>query len=301
MPKRSKMSGLARRRAWTGRLFVMPFTIGFLFLFLYPALESLRYSFSNVSFSGGVFSVSWLGVDHYVFAFTRDANFPVLLADTFKNMAMQVPIILLFSLFIAMVLNQKFRGRMLARAVFFLPVIVTSGIIISLLNEDIFNQTIQTGNQQSTAIFQATGLQQMMIALRVPTTVITTLTEMVSTIFDMLWRSGVQILIFLAAMQGVPVQVYEAARIEGATGWESYWKITFPMISPLIFTCLVYTIIDTFTDYSNELMLTIQQMAFEQLRYAYACAMAWIFFVLVAIVIVVVHWAVGRYVFYTVE
>lgn len=301
MPKRSKMSGLARRRAWTGRLFVMPFTIGFLFLFLYPALESLRYSFSNVSFSGGVFSVSWLGVDHYVFAFTRDANFPVLLADTFKNMAMQVPVILLFSLFIAMVLNQKFRGRMLARAVFFLPVIVTSGIIISLLNEDIFNQTIQTGNQQSTAIFQATGLQQMMIALRVPTTVITTLTEMVSTIFDMLWRSGVQILIFLAAMQGVPVQVYEAARIEGATGWESYWKITFPMISPLIFTCLVYTIIDTFTDYSNELMLTIQQMAFEQLRYAYACAMAWIFFVLVAIVIVVVHWAVGRYVFYTVE
>ncbi len=301
MPKRSKMSGLARRRAWTGRLFVMPFTIGFLFLFLYPALESLRYSFSNVSFSGGVFSVSWLGVDHYVFAFTRDANFPVLLADTFKNMAMQVPVILLFSLFIAMVLNQKFRGRMLARAVFFLPVIVTSGIIISLLNEDIFNQTIQTGNQQSTAIFQATGLQQMMIALRVPTTVITTLTEMVSTIFDMLWRSGVQILIFLAAMQGVPAQVYEAARIEGATGWESYWKITFPMISPLIFTCLVYTIIDTFTDYSNELMLTIQQMAFEQLRYAYACAMAWIFFVLVAIVIVVVHWAVGRYVFYTVE
>lgn len=240
-------------------------------------------------------------MDHYVFAITRDANFPVLLADAFKNMALQVPIILLFSLFIAMVLNQKFRGRMLARAVFFLPVIITSGIIISLLNEDIFNQTIQTGNQQSTAIFQATGLQQMMISLRIPANVITTLTEMVSTIFDMLWRSGVQILIFLAAMQGVPVQLYEAARIEGATGWENYWKITFPMISPLIFTCLVYTIIDTFTDYSNELMLTIQQMAFEQMRYSYACAMAWIFFVLVAVVIAAVHWAVGRYVFYTVE
>ena len=301
MARSKRMSGIARRRAWTGRLFVLPFTLGFLLLFLYPSLESLRYSFSNVSFAEGVFSVSWLGVDHYVFAFTRDSQFPVLLADTFKNMALQVPVILLFSLFIAMILNQKFHGRMLARAVFFLPVIVTSGIIISLLNEDIFNQTIQTGNQQSTMIFQATGLQQMLISLRIPTTVITTLTEMVSTIFDMLWRSGVQILIFLAAMQGVPTQLYEAARIEGATGWESYWKITFPMISPLIFTCLVYTIIDTFTDYSNELMLTIQQMAFEQLRYAYACAMAWIFFVLVALVIAVVNWIVGRYVFYTVE
>lgn len=301
MARGKRMSGIARRRAWTGRLFVLPFTLGFIFLFLYPALESLRYSFSSVSFAEGVFSVSWLGIDHYVFAFTRDSQFPVLLADTFKNMALQVPVILLFSLFIAMILNQKFHGRMLARAVFFLPVIVTSGIIISLLNEDIFNQTIQTGNQQSTMIFQATGLQQMLISLRVPTTVITTLTEMVSTIFDMLWRSGVQILIFLAAMQGVPSQLYEAARIEGATGWESYWKITFPMISPLIFTCLVYTIIDTFTDYSNELMLTIQQMAFEQLRYAYACAMAWIFFVLVALVIAMVNWVVGRYVFYTVE
>ena len=301
MARSKRMSGIARRRAWTGRLFVLPFTLGFLLLFLYPSLESLRYSFSNVSFADGVFSVSWLGVDHYVFAFTRDSQFPVLLADTFKNMALQVPVILLISLFIAMILNQKFHGRMLARAVFFLPVIVTSGIIISLLNEDIFNQTIQTGNQQSTMIFQATGLQQMLISLRIPTTVITTLTEMVSTIFDMLWRSGVQILIFLAAMQGVPSQLYEAARIEGATGWESYWKITFPMISPLIFTCLVYTIIDTFTDYSNELMLTIQQMAFEQLRYAYACAMAWIFFVLVALVIAVVNWVVGRYVFYTVE
>lgn len=301
MARSKRMSGIARRRAWTGRLFVLPFTLGFIFLFLYPSLESLRYSFSNVSFAEGVFSVSWLGVDHYVFAFTRDSRFPVLLADTFKNMALQVPVILLFSMFIAMILNQKFHGRMLARAVFFLPVIVTSGIIISLLNEDIFNQTIQTGNQQSTAIFQATGLQQMLISLRIPATVITTLTEMVSTIFDMLWRSGVQILIFLAAMQSVPTQLYEAARIEGATGWESFWKITFPMISPLIFTCLVYTIIDTFTDYSNELMLTIQQMAFEQLRYSYACAMAWIFFVLVAVVILIVNWVVGRYVFYTVE
>ncbi len=301
MARGKRMNGIARRRAMTGRLFVLPFTLGFILLFLYPALESLRYSFSNVSFSEGVFSVSWLGVDHYVFAFTRDSKFPVMLADTFKNMALQVPVILLFSMFIAMILNQKFRGRMLARAVFFLPVIVTSGIIISLLNEDIFNQTIQTGNQQSTAIFQATGLQQMLVSLRIPTTVITTLTEMVSTIFDMLWRSGVQILIFLAAMQSVPSQLYEAARIEGATGWESYWKITFPMISPLIFTCLVYTIVDTFTDYSNELMLTIQQMAFEQLRYAYACAMAWIFFVLVAVVILIVNRVVGRYVFYTVE
>lgn len=301
MARGKRVSGITRRRAWTGRLFVLPFTLGFLLLFLYPALESLRYSFSNVSFAEGVFSVSWLGVDHYVFAFTRDSQFPVLLANAFKNMALQVPVILLFSMFIAMILNQKFRGRTLARAVFFLPVIVTSGIIISLLNEDIFNQTIQTGNQQSTAIFQATGLQQMLISLRIPATVITTLTEMVSTIFDMLWRSGVQILIFLAAMQGVPTQLYEAARMEGATGWESYWKITFPMISPLIFTCLVYTIIDTFTDYSNELMLTIQQMAFEQLRYAYACAMAWIFFVLVALVILIVHRVVGRYVFYTVE
>ncbi len=301
MIKGRKTSSMARRRAWTGRLFVLPFTLGFFLLFLYPALQSLQYSLSTVSFESGVFRVQWLGLDHYAFAFTKDAQFPVLLADTFKNMALQVPVILLFSLFIAMILNQRFRGRMLARAVFFLPVIVTSGIIISILNEDIFNQTIQMGNQQSTAIFQSTGLQQMMLSLRIPAAVITTLTEMVNTIFDMLWRSGVQILIFLAAMQGVPTQLYEAARIEGATAWEIYWKITFPIISPLLFTCLIYSIIDTFTDYSNALMLSIHQMAFEQLRYAYACAMAWIFFVLVGAVIYLVYVTVGKHVFYSVE
>lgn len=298
---RKKAGAIMRKRAWTGRLFVLPFTIGFFVLFLYPLLQSFIYSFSNVSFDGGVFSVKWQGWDHYVFAFTKDANFPIMLAETFRNMALQVPVILLFSLFMATLLNQDFRGRALVRAVFFLPVIVTSGVIISILNQDIFNQTIQAGNQQSASIFRATGLQEMMLSLKLPESVISTMTEMVSTIFDMLWHSGVQILLFLAAMQGVPRQLYEAARIEGATAWESYWKITFPIISPLLFTCLVYTIIDTFTDYTNELMVAIQNMAFSQLRFDYACAMAWIFFVLVALVLVIVHWAVGRFIVYSNE
>ena len=296
--KKSRMAG---RRAWTGRMFVLPFTLGFFLLFLYPALQSLRYSLSNVSFENGIFQVVWLGLDHYVIAFTKDAQFPVLLADAFRNMALQVPVILLFSMFIAMILNQRFRGRTAARAVFFLPVIVTSGIIISILNEDIFNQTIQMGNQQSTAIFQSTGLQQMMLGLKIPAGVITALTEVVNSIFDMLWHSGVQILIFLAAMQGVPGQLYEAARIEGATAWESYWKITFPIISPLLFTCLIYSVIDTFTDYSNALMLTIHQMAFQQLRYSYACAMAWVFFILVSLLIGLIYLLVGRHVYYSVD
>lgn len=298
---KKKMGAMMRKRAWTGRLFVLPFTVGFFLLFLYPMMQSLIYSFSDVSFENGLFTVRWQGWDHYVFAFTKDANFPVMLVDTFRNMALQVPVILLFSLFMATILNQDFRGRALVRSVFFLPVIVTSGVIISILNQDIFNQTIQAGNQQSANIFRATGLQQMMLSLKMPESVITTVTEMVGTIFDMLWHSGVQILLFLAAMQGVPRQLYEAARIEGATAWESYWKITFPIISPLLFTCLVYTIVDTFTDYNNELMLAIQNMAFKQLRYDYACAMAWVFFLLVALVLVIVHWAVGRFIVYSNE
>lgn len=301
MKSRKKANGIARHRAMVGRLFVLPFTVGFILLFLVPTLQSLQYSFSKVSFENGLFEVSWLGIDNYVFAFTKDAQFPQMLANTFKNMALQVPIILLFSMFIAVILNQQFRGRNIARAVFFLPVIVTSGIIISILNEDIFNQAMRVGNEQSSTIFQSTGLQQMMISLKIPTGVISTLTGMVNKIFDMLWRSGVQILIFLAAMQSVPGHLYEAARIEGATGWESFWKITFPMISPMMFTCLIYTIIDTFIDYSNEIILSIHQMAFTQLRYAYACTMAWVFFVLMSLVILVVYLVVGKRVFYAVD
>ncbi len=298
MARAKRRRSIEAHRAMLGRMFVLPFTIGFLLLFLKPVLTSLYYSFANVSFDKGLFDVTFRGLYHYEFALTKDSEFLILLADAFKNMALSVPVILLFSMFIAMVLNQKFRGRGLMRAVFFLPVIITSGVIISILQNDIFNQTIQQANNQSTALFQATGLMQMLTALKIPASVIDTLTGMVNTIFDMLWRSGVQILIFLAAMQGVPPQLYEAARIEGATAWESYWKITFPMISPLLFTCLVYTIIDTFTDYSNPLMLNIQQMAFTQMRYAYACAMAWIYFVLVFLVILIVNWVFGKFVFY---
>lgn len=279
-------------------MFVLPFTIGFLFLFLQPTITSMVYSFSHISFDQGRIQQTWAGIEQYVNAFTKDSGFLPLLAEAFKNMALQVPVILLFSLFGAMVLSQKFRSRTFFRAVFFLPVIITSGVIISILNEDIFNQTIQQGNQQSTAIFQATGLEAMMLSLRLPPSLITTVTEIVSGIFDMLWRSGVQILIFLAAMQSVPSQLYEAAHIEGATAWENYWKITFPMISPMIFTCLVYTIIDNFTDYSNELMLTIHQMSFVQIRYDYAAAMAWIFFVLIFLVILIINKLMSKFVFY---
>lgn len=280
---------LAQAQARTGLLFVLPLIIGAVLLFIQPLVTSFIYSFSQVSFEGGLFAVEWLGLYHYDFALTKDPDYLLLLGQTFGNMAVQVPIILLFSLFIAYILNQRFKGRLLARAVFFLPVIVTSGIIIAILQEDIFNQTIRMGNQQSATIFKSSGLQEMLLSIKLPLSLVTTFSNAIDTIFDMLWRSGVQILIFLAAMQNVPAQVYEAARIEGATGWEIYWEITFPIISPLILVNVIYSIIDAFTDYSNALMRTIQQIAFTQMRYSYSCAMAWIFFTLLFALVSVVY------------
>lgn len=289
---------LVRRNAMAGRMFVIPFTIGFLTLFLYPLILSLIYSFSDVTFGGGQLSVKFGTFSHYIQAFTKDTTYVQNLLTTLYNMAVNTPVIIIFSIFISIILNQKFKGRLLARAVFFLPVIVTSGVIISILKEDIFNQTVQLGGQQSSSIFQSSGLMDMMIAIKIPRDIINGFTNTVSQIFDMLWRTGVQILIFLAALQSIPGHLYEAAKIEGATGWESFWKITFPMISPMIMVNLTYTIIDTFTDYTNPLMTQIKNEAFTQWHYSYSTAISWIFFILVFIIIGVVNLILSKFVFY---
>lgn len=288
----------ARRRSRAGVLFCLPFILGFLLFFLQPLILSLYYSFCNIELGKTGFVATFAGLENYVFAFVQDSDYVPQLLESLQNMLVQTPVILLFSLFVAVILNQKFRGRMWARAVFFLPVIVTSGIVIYIMKQDVMGDSIRQGNAQSAYIFQSMGLEDIMRSMNLPSSFVSSFMDIVNSIFDMLWRSGVQILLFLAALQGIAPPLYEAAKIEGATGWESFWKITLPMISPIFTLNITYTIIDSFTDYNNQVMLTIQQMAFNQWRYAYSCALAWIFFIIAATAIAVVNLIVSRFVFY---
>lgn len=289
---------MAVRRAWWGRLFIAPFVLGFFVFFFQPVVLSFYYSSTNITVTAKGFQYPWTGLENYRELFTRDVDFLPTLWTTLQDMFQSLLVILLFSMFMAIILNQKFRGRTFVRAVFFLPVIISSGIIISILHDDVFNQTIQSGAASSTYIFQSTGIGDMMMAMNLPESVINFVQGVISGIFDMLWKTGVQILIFLAAMQGVPIQLYEAARVEGATSWEAFWKITFPIVSPMILVNVIYTIVDSFTNYMNPMMQLIDKVGIVGTRYSYACAIAWVFLLVVLVFILLAWLTVSRFVVY---
>lgn len=292
---------VARRKSRLGRLFILPFTIGFIFFFLQPLVLSLCYSFSELTLSGKGMSLEFKGLENYIFLLTRDVDFLPTLWANLQQMVTQVPFIILFSLFIAMILNQKFKARGFVRAIFFLPVIVSSGIIISILKQDVFNQSITAGSAQASYIFQSSGIKDMLMSTNLPLSLTNYVTNVINSIFDMLWKTGIQILIFLAAIQSVPGQLYEAATIEGATAWESFWKITFPIISPMILVNVIYSIVDSFTDYTNSMMQMIMRVGFNNVRYAYACAMAWVYLLVVLVILGLVSWVINKLVFYRTE
>ncbi len=287
------------KKSLAGFLFVSIWVIGFIFFFLLPFLQSVRYSFSDIVLNpNGGYTLNFIGWKNYIKAFTTDAEFLPAVFSSLGAMLYQVPIIVLFSLFVAIILNQKFVGRTFVRGIFFIPIIVANGVILSIMNGDVLSQTIMQGSSSST-LFQSEFLYELMFKSGMSQELVNGLTGVVDSLFALIWKSGIQIIIFLAGLQTIADSMYEAAKIEGATGWETFWKITFPMISPMIILNLIFTIIDSFTDYNNVVMKYINEQQIG-MRLAYSSTLGWIYFLMVAVIIVMVYLIINKRVFYQV-
>jgi len=287
------------KKSLAGFLFVSIWVIGFIFFFLLPFLQSVRYSFSDIVLNpNGGDTLNFIGWKNYIKAFTTDAEFLPAVFSSLGAMLYQVPIIVLFSLFVAIILNQKFVGRTFVRGIFFIPIIVANGVILSIMNGDVLSQTIMQGSSSST-LFQSEFLYELMFKSGMSQEFVNGLTGVVDSLFALIWKSGIQIIIFLAGLQTIADSMYEAAKIEGATGWETFWKITFPMISPMIILNLIFTIIDSFTDYNNVVMKYINEQQIG-MRLAYSSTLGWIYFLMVAVIIVMVYLIINKRVFYQV-
>ena len=276
--------------------------VGTLIWFLYPLLESLRYSFMEVRPEKGGMQGSWIGLDNYIYVFTADQNYSKYLVSVLIETAWKTPLILIFSLFIAVILNQKFKGRTFARAVFFLPVIIATGPVYSIINGDISKSGAASAGQFSTMfstdlmgeLFQFIGIYGLSDKMQ-------TIVETVSNnIFGIVWSAGIQILIFLAALQNIPVSAKEAAQMEGATAWEYFWKITLPYVSPMILACLIFTVIDSFTAPDNLVMGRVLDMQSDW-QYGHAAAMAWIYFAIVLAAVGIITAILNMFIYYEVE
>ena len=239
---------------------------------------------------------------NYEEALFKNQDYLPKLTESLGAMVPQVIVVMIFSLFIALLLNQKFRGRTFARAVFFLPVLVATGPVLAVIKGDISTNGISSGEQFS-ALFQTDLVDELLQFLGIYNLneqLTTTIQTITSDIFNLLWSAGIQILIFLAALQQIPVSAKEAASMEGATGWEFFCKITFPMISPMILVNTIYTVIDSFTSKSNEVMTYINRIYEGTTRDArvLSSAMSGIYFLVVLVLIAAVAGIISLFVFY---
>ncbi|MBE6634691.1 MAG: sugar ABC transporter permease [Ruminococcaceae bacterium] len=300
LKKRARKVSLDSRKARAGYAFVMPFILGVLFIYLPILLDSVWFSMSELNFKTDEYN--FIGPVYYVEAFTKNTKFVTNLMAGLQQLVFEVPAVIIFSLFIAVVLNQKMLGRAAFRAIFFLPVIVSTGIMETINAGDIMsNQTqggIDDGSGQSGAsqIVSTLDVERLFASMKVGGELVTYVVNIVNNVYNIINYSGVQMLIFLAGLQSISPSIYEACRIDGATGWETFWKVTFPMISPMILVNAVYTIIDAFTRTQNPMIKYINQV-YGANPYS-ATAMSWIYFGIIILIIAAFAGIASTFIFY---
>ncbi len=300
--KKRKIVSLDKKKARAGWFFVLPFIIGCILIYIPVIFDSFVYSVSEVeNIRGGGYELHFVGIENYRAAFFDDPNFAQTLVKGLQQLIFDVPAIVIFSLFMAVLLNQKMMGRAFFRAVFFVPVILSTGLMESIEAIDISEEVeMGEGEKSATAeIVSAMDIEVLFSYMKIGTGLVEYVTQLINSIYNIVNRSGVQMLIFLSGLQSISPAIYEACSIDGASGWETFWKVTFPMISPMILVNGVYTIIDSFTSESNLVMTYINGVYGSGSNgNVLSTAMAWTYFTIVILIISAVAALFSAYVFY---
>ena len=274
-PKRRGVS-FQRRGVLTCLLFVSPWLVGAAVFFLYPLFYSLRLSFGVIE-NPATQKVVFAGFENFRVAFMEDARFFPMLLSIAKDTLFNTPLIVVFALFIATLLSKDIRGKGLFRSVFFLPVILGTGFVMQqLLGVQMNADAVEVARgillPEKVVRFLNPGVTQVIL-------------EFLSRVTLVLWKSGVQIIIFLAGLQAIPRSFYEAARVDAATEWECFWFISLPMMAPTLLLGAVYTIVAGFLDTSNEMLGYIHELGFQWSQFEYASAVSWLYFLFVILVL----------------
>lgn len=260
---------MSRRRTLEAVMFLSPWLIGTCIFFVRPILTSIRLSFSEITNLHG-YVMGWVGLDNYQYIFAQDITFVPTLISVVQDTLINTPMSLVFSLVIAMLINRPVAGKGFFRSCFFIPVLLGSGYVMQNLLKIDATGSVGMG-------IEVPGLVQGLIG----TTFVTVIQSFLDRVTLVLWHSGVQILLFLAGLQGISSTLYEAAKCDGATQWEMFWKVTLPMISPIILLNFVYTMVTSFGSSDNALVEYIIDNVFLKTRFGEGAAMGWVYFLFV--------------------
>jgi len=250
------------------------------------------------------FDSEWMGLENLRRAFLVDPDFTRFMTNEVTRMVFLVVPIVIFSFFIAVLLNQKFTGRGFVRAVFFLPVILASGILVNLETNnsllDLVSAQIQDANAMRASV---TGVLESILVSATGAggamdTFMETIFDVINQLYNIAMASGIQILIFLAGLQAISPSIFEASSIEGATAWENFWKITFPMLSPMILVVVVYSVVDFLVRTDSSVMGHIEIHMMRMLDFGFGSAMAWAYFLVIAVILGVASLIISRMVYY---
>lgn len=273
--KRIRSLESVRNRA--GYTFVAHWAIGLLMFFIIPLISSVIYAFNDVTIQVGKVNTNFVGLAYFKELITTDPNYVNNLRDSLGMMFYSLPIIISLSLILAVLLNQKFAGRTIFRAIFFLPIIIANSVVMDSLNSDLVTMPLFSSGTGSNSLI---NYKEIIAGLGIPEQISPILVFLLSNTINLIWKCGVQTILFLAGLQSISASMYEVSKIEGANKWEEFWLITVPSLRHIISLVMIYTMIELFVSMDNALVSTAYSQMLDS-QYGISSAMLWIYFLIV--------------------
>lgn len=290
--RKAKHRGIESLKSRYGLMFITPWVIGFILFFAIPIFQSVWFSLCDVTLDNQGLVTKFVGIEHYRYALLDSGAYTATLGTAITSLLYQLPIIVLISMVLSLILNQKFRGRTFFRSLFFLPVIVATGIVMDILFMTTGSMTESTVNESLSG--NMFDVSDVVAFLDLPMGISDYVQKAISNIFDLIWSSGIQTVLFIAGLQSVPSSLYEASCVEGATKWEEFWFITFPSLSQVTLLVMIYTMVEQFTSSRNP-MIDSMYALMKSGNYDETSAVLWFYFALVGIIMGVVIWSYNRF------
>lgn len=298
MLKSKKVFSYENKKSLYGFLFVLPWIIGFIFFFFRPFIQSVAFCFSKVTTGDTNFELKFIGLENFRWALYDDPDFVNNLISSFTGFVSNVPIVLILSLIIAVVLNGNFKGRTFFRSLFFIPAIISTGVVMQYISGDSVMEAMRSANDSTTAYSsEFIDFNAVFNGLGLPIEFGNMILGYLKDIFDLIWSCGIQIVLFVSGLQSIPSQLYEVSKVEGATKWEEFWYVTVPLLRFSIILVMVFTAIEYCASIDNAAMQQAHGLLVRGFVYDKSAAMMWLFFAVIGVVFGAVIWAVNHFVF----